>query len=813
MFENGASRNDFITGGLSMTFFRNMSIFSKVLGLALSVLLVTGLSIVFLLLETSTLNEKDDAHLLDNKMLQARRAEKDFLMRKELKYVDRVKLAVDDFQSVLKPYEDTELGNEISENISDYFNQFSAVVENIKEQGLDEKSGARGNLRRSIKNAEKLIKESNKGELLVPLLMARRGEKDFLLRRDPVYINKVESAVSSLKESVEASSLSVDSKAQLFSKVDDYLSRFKELTDLIADEAKLIDSFRKSVQNIEPKIEEMVERKEAKAETYANLSIIVLIISVFVSIFIGIVVSKNIAEPIIKISKASKQVASGELDVEVDFNSKDELGELGESFNAMSANISQQTKDLNSLASPVMMIDNDFNIDYVNEIAAQVVGKDQKSLLGQKCYDHFKTDHCQTENCACMLSMKTNSNQAAETISHANNGELAIAYSATPRRDKKGNVIGALEFIIDVTKAKDHEKYLEKSTQKILAEMDKFSNGDLTIELEIENKDDVVGKLYSGFNKAVQNIKEMVMHVSESVQATASASHEISSSTEQMAVGSQEQSSQTTEIAGAMEQMTKTVIETTHNTTSAAQSAKDAGKLAEEGGKVVKDNVIGMEKISEVVSKAADKVSELGANSEKIGEIVQVIDEIADQTNLLALNAAIEAARAGEHGRGFAVVADEVRKLSERTAKATQEIATMIETIQSDTGEAVKSINDGNDEVKNGKLLTEKAGEMMSEIVRSVNKSVDEINQVATASEEQSATTEQISKSIEMINNVASESAQGVQQVAHATEDLSRLTNNLQELISSFKIDKHAPINESSNYNLQHNNNMNRVNA
>ncbi len=331
-------------------------------------------------------------------------------------------------------------------------------------------------------------------------------------------------------------------------------------------------------------------------------------------------------------------------------------------------------------------------------------------------------------------------------------------------------------------------EYLERSTTTMVDAMDSFAGGDLTVSVEAENNDDDIGKLFNGFNSTIENIRNMIMQVTEAVQATSTASLDISSSIEQMSTGSQEQSSQTMEIASAMEQMTNTIVETTRNTNSAAQSAKDAGGLADEGGTVVNDTVEGMEKIVKVVSEAAEKVSELGENSEKIGEIIQVIEDIADQTNLLALNAAIEAARAGEHGRGFAVVADEVRKLSERTAGATQEISTMIEKIQSDTEIAVKSISSGNDEVQKGKKLAENAGKMMGEIVGSANQTLDEINQVASTSEEQSATAEQISKNLEMINNVSNESAEGIQQVARSTEDLNRLASNLQELLSEFKL-------------------------
>ncbi|MDP1994836.1 MAG: methyl-accepting chemotaxis protein, partial [Ignavibacteria bacterium] len=215
-----------------------------------------------------------------------------------------------------------------------------------------------------------------------------------------------------------------------------------------------------------------------------------------------------------------------------------------------------------------------------------------------------------------------------------------------------------------------------------------------------------------------------------------------------------------------------------------------AGLIAKEGGKVVNETIAGMNRISEVVRKSAETVNELGKGSDQIGEIVQVINDIADQTNLLALNAAIEAARAGEQGRGFAVVADEVRKLAERTTKATKEIAVMIKQIQKDTGGAVESMNKGTEEVEKGKVLADKAGASLKEIIIGVEEVVDMSTQVAAASEEQSSAAEQISKNIEAISSVTHQSAAGVQQIARAAEDLNRLTVNLQELTSGFTIDR-----------------------
>lgn len=290
-------------------------------------------------------------------------------------------------------------------------------------------------------------------------------------------------------------------------------------------------------------------------------------------------------------------------------------------------------------------------------------------------------------------------------------------------------------------------------------------------------------------NRLGDSVGRIILDVTDAVQATASASNQISSSTEELAAGSQEQSAQTSEIASAVTQMSATIVETTKHAGDASDNAKEAGTIANEGGKAVQDTIDGMSRIATVVSRAAVVVQELGKGSEQIGEIVQVIDDIADQTNLLALNAAIEAARAGEQGRGFAVVADEVRKLAERTTKATKEIAVMIKRIQNDTKEAVVSMNEGTKEVEVGKELAEKAGSSLRQIIDASDRVVGIITQVAAASEEQSSAAEQISKNIESISNVTHESAVGTQQIARAAEDLNRLTDNLQHLVSQFKVE------------------------
>lgn len=499
-------------------------------------------------------------------------------------------------------------------------------------------------------------------------------------------------------------------------------------------------------------------------------------------------VKNNLGKPLEKLTKAANDFADGKYDNNVESDRGDELGVLGKSFNVMAEKITFQLQYLDNLPTSVSVMDKNYNISYINKTAAKLIGKSQNQIIGTKCYDNFKTKDCMTDSCACKRAILEDRVISNETLAKPNSNEIPIYYSGTPVKNSKGEIVGTLEVLTDLTDAKEKEKYLQRSTDNILKEMNKLADGDLNVNLTAEYDDDAIASLYKGFNSTVVKIKRILEQISIAISRTVSATMQISSSTEQMSSGLHEQSCQADEVASAVGQMTRTIFDTAQNVSFAAETSNETGKLAKEGNVDVSLTIEGMKRISNVVSDAANTIETLGKNSNKIGEIVNVINEIADQTNLLALNAAIEAARAGEHGRGFAVVADEVRKLAERTTSATKEISDMIGSIQSDTQGAVKSIYSGKEEVEKGLQLAEKSGKSLKNITDSTLNVVDLITQIATASEEQSAAAEQISQSIDGIKQVSHESAEGIQMITNIASELNQLTENLEELISTFKM-------------------------
>ncbi len=320
---------------------------------------------------------------------------------------------------------------------------------------------------------------------------------------------------------------------------------------------------------------------------------------------------------------------------------------------------------------------------------------------------------------------------------------------------------------------------------------EKISAGDLTRDKTLAKgsiSKDETGQLVRAINEMQEKWRDVVMELKSASDTLASASQELSASSEQMSGGVAEQSGRASQIATSATEMSQTVIDIAKNASNIASSAGETSQVAKNGAQVVNKAVQEVKAIAQTVNESAQLMTSLGDRSQQIGDIVRVIKDIADQTNLLALNAAIEAARAGEQGRGFAVVADEVRKLAERTAKATSEIGAMIGAIQTEVQQAVVSMNEGSKRVETGVEYSAQAGGVLKDIVMSVDDLQAMVQRIAVATEQMSSVAEQISGDIETVASVSKETSTGSDEIAKSSSNLARLASNLSGLVAQFKV-------------------------
>jgi methyl-accepting chemotaxis protein len=389
---------------------------------------------------------------------------------------------------------------------------------------------------------------------------------------------------------------------------------------------------------------------------------------------------------------------------------------------------------IDNIPTPVLMMNRETKAEYLNLQALEVAGSDG---IGKTCRQLFNREDTDTPGDALKKAIDTKRPASAETRCRPRGKEMDISYSALPILDKDGNLTTVLQLITDLTAIKETER-------------------------------------------TIQNVATQASGISNRVAA---ASEELSAQVEQVSRGAETQRTRVESTASAMSEMNSTVLEVARNAGQASEQSGLTRDKAQNGAKLVNQVVNAINHVNAVASTLQNNMQELGSQAESIGGVMNVISDIADQTNLLALNAAIEAARAGEAGRGFAVVADEVRKLAEKTMSATQEVGSSISAIQQsaksniqEVGSAVSSIGEATD-------LANSSGEALKEIVDLAAANSSVVTSIATAAEEQSSTSEEINRAIEEINRIVNETTDGMVQSSAAVQELSQMAQELNRVM------------------------------
>ena len=575
----------------------------------------------------------------------------------------------------------------------------------------------------------------------IAMLQSRRSEKDFLARRDTKYLDKVDAAVAQVDTQLDMIrdiardpsnvKMADEAKSQLAA----YHNAFKEMAQLtiergLSEEEGLEGQLRKAVHTVEDGL---------KNSGHDRLTVLMLMCRRHEKDYLMRGNPKYI----------------GRID--------DRLGEFTAAVEQLGIN--EQT-----------VSQWDANWKVYRDAMGRLLEIDQRQ---EEVIERFReATHQVEEKLNSIMAAAAEQTPVAEK---AVNDKLALSQHIA------WTVIGitlltglALSVVLIHSIARPIKAVAERAAE--------IAEGDLRATPLTAQTEDELGRLTVAINMMQNSLNDLVGAIKQSSSEVAAASTEIAASAEQTATGMDEQSRQVQQAAEAVRQLSESINEVANQSTSAAECATVSGQAALKGSDVVNQAVRNMQQINEAVSESSQAVTRLGERGEQIGQVINVINDIADQTNLLALNAAIEAARAGEHGRGFAVVADEVRKLADRTTQATEEVGDSIKAIQDDTTSAVQRMEEGTTRVAAGVESTTSAGQSLADIRDSASRVESMVRQIAAAAEQQSSVSNEISDSIQRINAVTREASEAANQAAEAVNGLSQKSESLRQLTERFKV-------------------------
>ena len=413
-------------------------------------------------------------------------------------------------------------------------------------------------------------------------------------------------------------------------------------------------------------------------------------------------------------------------------------GEFADLIKGTNAMLARYQNIFDMINAPICMFDGEMRLVYLNAAAKRIAGENWR---GKTCREVIAREDDGTETCALRRAAATLTSVSGETRAHPSGTDMDISYIVTPFTDAQGKLTSLFELITDLTEI--------RRSQRTIFEVANQS-------LEISGR-------------------------------VAAAAAELSTQVEGIRQGTDVQRERVSSTATAMEEMNSTVLEVARSAGDASEQAELTREKATKGAEIVCDVIEAIKTVHAAASELNDNMQALGQQAERIGNVMSVISDIADQTNLLALNAAIEAARAGEAGRGFAVVADEVRKLAEKTMSATTEVGSNINAIQDSTLSNLQRVGEATQAVDKATELASFSGRALEEIQELVNLNSERITSIATAAEEQSATSEEINRAVYDINSIAEDAARGMQQSAEAVQGLAVMAQELRVMLDKLR--------------------------